>query len=379
MKDDPVRLHVPITGRAEREALCEALERGRFAGGGDYLARVEARLRERFAVAHVLATTSCSHALETVFAALELRAGDEVILPAYTHPSTANAVLRQGARPVYADILADGPHLDPADVERRITERTRVVVAVHYGGISRGTDELERLCAERGMQLVEDAAQAFDARDAGRACGTIGIAGCISFHATKNLGCGEGGCVLTDDEALGRSATVVREMGTDRARFRAGEVARYQWQALGSSFLPSELLMALLLAQLERADAILAATVKAFDRYGEQLAGFAERTGYLLPRCPPTSAPNGHVFHVIFDGRETRDAARAFLAERGIESATHFEPLDTSAFGRQFARGAPLENTQRIANGLLRLPLHTRLSEDDQARVVDALEAFASR
>jgi len=372
-----IPLSEPYTDSRETAALAAAAEAGRFQGGGPFMERVEERLRERLGARFALMMTSCTHALETCIAAHGIGAGDEVVIPSFTHPSSANAVLRAGARVVFADSLAGSPHMDPEDARRRVSSRTRAIMAVHYAGIPLGVDGLAQLCREEGLLLLEDAAQALDARFGGRACGTLGDGGCLSFHDTKNVVCGEGGVLLTDDEALAERATVIREMGTDRALFRAGRIPRYTWREVGSSFMPSELLMAFLEVQLEKADEILSRRRRLFDRYLRLLSDSRAAGRLVLPELPEGVESNGHVFYMALPDRRTRDRCLERLRERRIGVATHFEALHDTAFGRALVRGdAPeLTRARRFADTLLRVPLHARMTDEQQDRIVAELES----
>ncbi len=375
MNERPLPLSEPYIDEREADAAAAAVRSGTFQGGGPHLARVEQTLRERFGARHALMTTSCTHALETCLAAHGVGEGDEVIVPTFTHTSTANAPLSQGARIVFADSMADSPHVDPAEVERKITDRTRAVIAMHYGGIPHGIAELRELCTDRGLILVEDAAQSFDARFGERYCGTLGDGGCISFHDTKNVCCGEGGLLLTDDDDLACEARIIREMGTDRAAFRNGGASRYTWRRIGSSYIPSDLLLAVLEVQLSKADEIFRLRRRGFDRYRELLAEAEEKGLLRLPVVPEGVEPNGHIFHVLLPDGETKGKCQKALNESGIGAAVHFHPLHSTPFGRTLTPEPPdaFPHATRHAETLLRLPLYARLSEGDQDRVVRQL------
>jgi len=376
----PIAFHMPFVDAREAEAVRAVLATGRIGGGGPVLDRVEARLRERLSVKHAIVTTSCTHAVEMATLALGLGSGDEVIVPSYSYPGVASAIARTGAQLLFADSLADSPQLDPDDIARRITTRTRAVIVVDYGGVAADYDAISAVCEERGVALLEDAAQAFDARHRGRACGTLASTGFLSFHETKNVTCGEGGALLTDDDSMAAAARVAREAGTDRAAFRAGEVRRYAWQALGSTYLPSELAMAVLEVQLDKADEILRRRRRLFERYLEALSELAAAGRLTLPHVPADAEPNGHIFHVLTEDEQTRDALAGELRAREIQCATHFEPLDQSPFGRRVAGSEPpLPHCQGIARRILRLPLHALLRDEEQDRVIDCVRGFFRR
>jgi dTDP-4-amino-4,6-dideoxygalactose transaminase len=371
-------LSLPYLDQREESAVREVLQQGRIGGGGEALTRVEPRLADRFGSPFALLTTSCTHALELLAMLHGLGPQDEILVPSYAHSSAATAFLRQGARIVFADCLPDAPHLDPHDVESRITQRTRALCAMHYAGIPAQLAALEQVARRHGLLLFEDAAQAFDARHAGRACGTIGDGGAISFHETKNVTCGEGGLLLLRDADLAERALCMREMGTDRASYRSGRAPGYTWLESGSSFLPSELLVSILEVQLDKADEILAARRARFDRYVKRLTPAADAGLLELPEEPeePTSfRGNAHVFYIVLPDADACERCLRGLRARGIGAAPHFEALHETPLGRrlQGEGSAPLPNAARMAKRLLRLPLHPRLSEEDQDRVIAGL------
>ncbi len=377
MSPDPIALHVPELDGREAEAAAQAVRDGKLQGGGEITARVEATLRERLGAETALLVTSCTHALETGFALLDLQPGDEVIIPSYSHPAASTAALRAGATLVFADSLPDSPNLDPADAAERITPRTRAIAVIHYGGISADLDALRSICEAANIAIIEDAAQAFDSKWHGESCGTVGFAGCISFHGTKSVVAGESGLLITSADHAER-AMEFREMGTDRHRFRSGTASQYGWCGPGSSFLPSDVLASILAVQLEKADSILHKRLELFDRYREMLLDEDQAERLALPEASNGSSGNGHVFHIRLDGRDERERCRAHLAAEGISSAMHFQALHTTEFGRSIQRSPipDLPNSRRYADGLLRLPMHTRLDFAQQDRVVDSLQRF---
>lgn len=250
--EQPIAAYGPAIGEPEIQAITRALTGGHLVGAGPISRRVEAQMTELFGVAHVLLTASCTAALEMAVMTLELGPGDEVILPSFTFVSTANCLVLRGVRPVFADICAEALNLDPADVEQRITPRTRAILPVHYADVSCDMDALQEIADQHGLAIIEDAAQGVDAKWRNRYLGTLGDIGCYSFHATKNLTCGEGGAFLTNNPALAHRAEIVREKGTNRSAFLRGEVDKYTWVAAGSSYILSDLLASLLESQLRR-------------------------------------------------------------------------------------------------------------------------------
>jgi dTDP-4-amino-4,6-dideoxygalactose transaminase len=314
-------------------------------------------------VPRVLLTTSCTHALELALLALGIGPGDEVVCPAFTFVSTANAVLRVGARPVFADIEERTLGLDAADVERRLTPRTRAILPVHYAGL-----------APADTDALEDAAQAFGSRYRGRALGTLGNAGCFSFHETKNLTCGEGGALALRDAEVAARAEIVREKGTNRHAFLRGEVDKYTWVLEGSSYVLSDILAAILDAQLDKAGAIAARRAHVRARYRGELGNWAAAHGVRFPAVDADRQGNDHIFYLLFSRPEERDRAMAHLQAQGVGAVFHYVPLHSSPKGRTLDPEVRLPCTEQVAATLLRLPIHPRLTDDDVSRVVVAVQ-----
>jgi dTDP-4-amino-4,6-dideoxygalactose transaminase len=357
----------------ERSRIAEALA-GRTAGDGPIGRRVEARLAERLNGHHVLLTTSCTHALELALLALGIGPGQEVICPSFTFVSTANAVLRVGARPVFADIENETLGLDPRDVERRLTDRTAAILPVDYAGVAPDMDALLAIARRRGLKVVEDAAQGLGARYRGAPLGALGDAGCLSFHDTKNVTCGEGGALVLADREVAHRAEIVREKGTNRSAFFRGEVDKYTWVAEGSSYILSDVLAAILEVQLEKFDEIQGRRAAVEAAYRGGLADWAAARGVRLSADVPDRVGNHHIFYLLFPEEGARDAALAHLKSRGIQATFHYVPLHSSPHGRRIdpdPRLLPV--TDRVAATLLRLPLHPLLSAADVERVIAAV------
>jgi dTDP-4-amino-4,6-dideoxygalactose transaminase len=367
-----VAFHVPWFDERELEGVRGALA-GRVAGDGPVGRRVEERLAAALATQRVLLTTSCTHAMELALLALGIGAGREVICPSFTFVSTANAVLRVGARPVFADIEDRTLGLDPEDVERRVTPRTAAVMPVHYTGVAPDMEALLDLARRHRLKVVEDAAQALGARWRGRPLGTLGDAGCFSFHESKNITCGEGGALVTADPELTRRAEIIREKGTNRAAFIRGEVDRYTWVAEGSSYVLSDVLAAILDAQLDKLPEVAARRAAVVARYRAGLESWATRTGVRLPPELPDREPNHHVFPLLYPDGAARDAALASLRERGVMASFHYVPLHSAPQGRAIGAADHLPVTDRVAATLLRLPLHPLLDEADVDYVIDCV------
>jgi dTDP-4-amino-4,6-dideoxygalactose transaminase len=367
-----IKLSEPWFDDTERARVAEALS-GRVAGDGPFTRRVEHRLADLLGVSRVLLTTSCTHALELALLALGVGRGDEVVCPAFTFVSTANAALRVGARPVFADIDEDTLGLDPADVDARLSPRTAAIIPVHYAGVAPRMDMLLGPARARGLRIVEDAAQGLGAAFDGRPLGTLGDAGCFSFHETKNVTCGEGGAVVFKDLEATRRAEIIREKGTNRSAFFRGEVDKYSWVAEGSSYVLSDILAAVLDAQLDKLAHIQARRAAIAETYRRELADWAHAHGVRMPLRDARRETNGHLFYLLFPEEADRDACLRLLREGGIEAAFHYVPLHTSPFGRSLGPQPHLPVTERVARGLLRLPLHPRLSAEDIDRVVNGV------
>jgi dTDP-4-amino-4,6-dideoxygalactose transaminase len=365
--------HLPYFDEREERAVVDCIRGGTVQGGGKYTKISEAAIRARLNCKHAIATTSGTHALELAMMVLDIKAGDEVIVPTYTFASTASCVVRQFARVVFCDVRADNLNIDVADFKKRITKKTKAVIPVHYAGIACDMDELMSAAREYNVPVVEDAAQAFDSNYGGRPLGTIGRIGCLSFHGTKNIAAGEGGALITNDDALARRAEILREKGTDRAQFLRGEVDKYTWRDTGSSFIPSELVMALLSVQLSKVDEIQSRRVALFDRYMEAFAPL-EKTGIVCrPHVPRGSKPNAHIFYLVAKDEATRDLIFEGLRSRGIQAMLHYYPLDDSPYGAQFRAPVepPLPAARRVTGRMVRLPLYTRMTDAQANEVIE--------
>ncbi len=367
-----IRFHAPWYDERELAAVRGALE-SHSAGDGPIGRRVEARLSEMLAGQRVLLTTSCTHALELALLALGIGPGQEVICPSFTFVSTANAALRVGARPVFADIEARTLGLDPRDVERLLTPRTAAILPVHYAGVAPDMEAILDIARRRGLRVVEDAAQGIAASWRGRPLGTLGDAGCLSFHETKNLSCGEGGALVIADPDLAKRAEIAREKGTNRAAFFRGEVDKYTWVAEGSSYVLSDVLAAILDAQLDKLREIQERRAAIVARYRAGLAAWAAERSVALPAELPEREPNHHVFFLIYPDSARRDQALQALRAAGVMASFHYVPLHSSPHGRKIGAERELPVTDRVAGTLLRLPLHPRLAEGDVERVIEAV------
>lgn len=357
--------------------MAQAIEAGHISGDGGFSKRCHALLETVLGVPSVLLTTSCTHALEMAALLLDIAPGDEVIVPSFTFVSTVNAFVLRGARPVFADIRPDTLNLDETRVEERITPRTRAIIAVHYAGVACEMTPLLEIAKRRGIAMVEDNAHGLFGKYDGRYLGTFGCLATQSFHETKNFTCGEGGALLINEPGLVGRAEIIREKGTDRSRFFRGEVDKYGWVDLGSSYLPSDLLAAFLLAQLEEREKIQAARRRVWDRYAGGLRDWAVEHGVRLPVVPPNREQTYHMFYLLMPTLEDRQAMIGHLKARGILSAFHYLPLHLSGMGRRFGgREGDCPTTEKVSDRLLRLPFYNDLAEADQASVIDSVRGF---
>ena len=364
-----------LTGR-EHVYVEEAL-RGWLSGNGPFSKRCQDLLARKFDVQSVQLTTSCTAALETAALLCELSPGDEVIMPSYTFVSTANAFYLRGAVVKFVDVRPDTMNLDEALIEEAIGPRTRVIVPVHYGGVGCEMDTIMALAKKHGLTVIEDAAQGVNATYKGRPLGTIGDMGCYSFHESKNFVCGEGGAFVTHDEHLAQRAEVIREKGTNRSRFLRGEVDKYTWIDIGSSYIASDLLAAFLLAQLEAMDEITKRRLHIYHRYRERLEPLAETGQLELPSIPQHCVSNYHLFYALTEDLDTRSQLLEFLKSRGIGATFHYVPLHLSPMGEAIGyRRGMLPVTEDRADRLVRLPLFAGLCDDEINRVADEVSCF---
>jgi dTDP-4-amino-4,6-dideoxygalactose transaminase len=355
----------------------QALAGGHLAGDGPFTRRCSELLQSLLEVPRVLLTTSCTHALEMCALLLDLEPGDEVVVPSFAFVTTVNAFVLRGAVPVFVDIRPDTLNLDESGIEERITPRTRAIVALHYGGVACEMDEVLRIAGQAGVPVIEDAAHGLFGSYRGRPLGSLGALGTLSFHETKNVTCGEGGALLINEERWIDRAEILREKGTDRSRFFRGEVDRYSWVDLGSSYLPSELLAAFLLAQLEARDRIQQGRQRVWQRYQEALAPWAASRGVGLPRAPEHCIHPQHLFYLLLPSERVRRDLIDHLKARDILAVFHYLPLHLSPVGRRFGgRPGDCPVTEDVSARLLRLPLYPNLTESEQEDVIRAVLEF---
>ncbi|MGR6835321.1 dTDP-4-amino-4,6-dideoxygalactose transaminase [Syntrophomonas erecta] len=362
-----------LTGR-ELELIKDAINRESITGAGYYTRMAQQWLEEKLLADKVFLTTSATGALEMAVLLCGLKPGDEVIMPSFTFVSTANAVLRSGARPIFAEINAQTFNLDVEDVARRINHNTRAIIPVHYAGVACDMDALLNLARSRDITIIEDAAQALNATYKGSYLGTIGELGCYSFHGTKNYTCGEGGALLINQAELKERAEVIWEKGTDRQRFLAGEVDRYTWRDIGSSFAPSDILAAFLCAQLQETSTITNRRQRVYQRYYRELKPLQEEGLLQLPNIPDYAEPNYHIFYIVLPSPVRRNMVMVELHNRGIAATFHFVPLHTSPMGARLGyKAGDFPLTEEFSNRLLRLPIYPDMSDTEQEYVIEQL------
>lgn len=366
----------PYITKLEHEYVNRAMDERMLSGDREWTKRCSELLRNVFGISDVLLTTSCSTALDMTALLLELKEGDEVIMPSYNFVSMANSVVMRGATPVFVDIDSDTLTLSLDEVERHITPRTKAIYPVHYAGISCDMDRLLQLGEEHGIAIVEDAAQAVNAKYKGNFLGTLGDMGCYSFHETKNYTCGEGGAILVNkNPMLMQRAEIIREKGTNRSQFFRGQVDKYTWVDIGSSFLPSDLLAALLCAQIENHEENLMKRHAVYERYKNAFS-YLEEYGVNLPTIPVYSESNYHIFYLMMPDEASRNGLMEFLQGKSIGACFHYIPLHSSPFGRKHGVSGPLPVTNRVSQCILRLPLYAGMLEEEQEFIIAMVRSW---
>lgn len=368
-----------MTGK-ELYYIAEAHFGGKLAGDGPFTRNCHRWIEERAGCRRALLTHSCTAALEMQSLLLDLRPGDEVVMPSYTFVSTANAVVLRGGTPVFVDIREDTLNIDETLIEDAVTPRTRAIAPVHYAGVGCEMDVIMDIARRRNLKVIEDAAQGFMATYKGRQLGSIGHLGAYSFHETKNVISGEGGALLVNDPEMVLRAEIIREKGTDRSRFFRGEVDKYTWQEAGSSYLPGEIIAAFLWAQLEEAEKITACRLALWQRYHEGLADLERRERLRRPVIPADCVHNAHMYYILLPPRVDRQKVLEGLKAAGIHAVFHYVPLHSAPAGRRYGRvhGA-MTRTDDLSARLIRLPLFADLTHDAQDRVLQTLERLLDR
>jgi len=361
----------------EMHNVMDVAKEGRIGSDGKYTEACGRFLEDRYGIHRVLMVPSCTSALEIAADLCGIEPGDEVVMPSYTFVSTANAFVRLGAKPVFVDIRSDTMNIDESLLESAITERTKAICPVHYAGVACDMDVIMAVAENRGLMVVEDAAQGLEAKWKGLPLGTIGQLGALSFHDTKNIACGEGGALCINDARLAESAEIVRDKGTNRQRFLRGQTDKYTWIAVGSSHVPSEISAAYLSGQFSAIDEIQALRMSVYGRYRNLLANLADRGLLSLPAVPQDCEQNAHMFYIVLNDREPRDGLMKHLNDNGIGAVFHYIPLHSSPMGERYGyRAEDLPVTEEYSGRLLRLPFFCELTEGQQDEIVKEIEIF---
>lgn len=355
-----------LVGR-EIEYVQQAIAEGHISGGGSFTEKCQDLLRDSLNAEAVILTTSGTHALEIAALLLDIAPGDEVIMPSFTFVSTANAFALRNARIIFADIRSDTLNIDEEQLSSLMSERTRAVVPVHYGGVACEMDVIDELCGSRGIPVVEDNAHGLFATYRGKYLGTLGKMAALSFHETKNVTCGEGGALIINDQSLISRAEIIRDKGTNRSRFLRGEVDRYTWVSLGSSYQPSDMLAAYLLAQLEKKYEIAEKRSLLWNRYMDGLRDWAVNNSVRLPTVPDGCGHSAHIFYLLMPDQTSRDSLIDRLKRKGILLVFHYQPLHLSGMVKESFE-CPV--TESVASRLVRLPLYFGLEQTEQDSVI---------
>jgi len=375
-------MHIPfnkpyVAGR-EVEYIAEALRSGHVSGNGSFSKKCHAYLEQFLGVPNVLLTTSCTHALEMCALLLNIQPGDEVIVPSFTFVSTCNAFVLRGARPVFSDIRPDTLNMDESTLERLITPRTKAIVVVHYAGVGCEMDAILEIAGRHGVPVIEDNAHGLFGKYRGTYLGTFGCLATQSFHETKNIHCGEGGALLINDPQYSERAEIIWEKGTDRSRFFRGQVDKYSWIDIGSSYLPADILAAFLYAQLEAQEQIQAKRWRVWDYYHRTLDDWAGANQVRLPIVPEHCEHPCHMFYLLMPSLERRQALIAYLKQRDILSVFHYLPLHLSGMGQRVGgKKGDCPVAEDVSDRLLRLPFYNDLTEFEQSYVVKAIHEFS--
>ena len=363
-----------LTGK-EAHYLYEAVNSGKISGNGIFTKKCQAFFREKFGF-DALLTTSCTDALEMAAILIDTQPGDEVIIPSFTFVSTSNAFVLRGAKIVFADSYPDQPNMDADSLEGLITEKTKAIVVVHYAGVANDMDRIMELAEKHNLYVIEDAAQAIDSYYKGKALGSIGHLAAFSFHETKNIISGEGGMLVVNDSQFRDRAEIIWEKGTNRSAFFRGEVDKYGWVDIGSSFLPSDIIAAFLYAQLENLDMIQEKRLAHWHQYHESLADLEQKGLLTLPVIPDYATNNAHMFYVVLPKAETRTALIKFLREAGFHTVFHYQALHKSPFYGPLHDGRDLPHCDRFTDCLVRLPMFYELESADINRLSNEIHRF---
>ena len=372
-----IAFNVPPYVGKETEYMNTAVMNKKICGDGEFTKKCNSWIEDNTKTTKALLTTSCTQALEMAAILADIEPGDEVILPSFTFVSTANAFVMRGAKLIFVDIRPDTKNIDEKLIEEAITDRTKVIAPVHYAGVGCEMDTILSIAKEHNLIVVEDAAQGVMATYKGRALGSMGDYGCFSFHETKNYSMGEGGAILIKDSDKAEEAEIIREKGTDRSRFLRGQVDKYSWVTMGSSYLPSDINAAYLLAQLEEAEAINNDRLASWNRYMTALKPLEERGVIELPVIPSECAHNAHMFYIMTRDIEERGKLIGYLKENGVQATFHYVPLHSAKGGLKYGRFSGADKyTTSVSERLMRLPMYYGLTEGDTDRVCELIKEF---
>ncbi len=377
MKELRVDFNRPALVGREMEYMAEAIANGHISGDGPFTIKCHAFLERALGISKALLTTSCTHALEMAAILLDIQDGDEVIIPDFTFVSTINAFVLRGARPVFLDIRPDTLNLDESRLEAAITPRTKVIIPVHYAGVGCEMDSIMDIAQRHKVAVVEDNAHGLFGAYKGKNLGTFGALAAQSFHETKNFICGEGGALLINDPELVERAEIIREKGTDRSRFFRGQVDKYTWVDLGSSYLPSDMLAAFLYGQLEQRERIQSHRKALWETYNSALIDWAQKNGVQLPTIPAHTEQAYHMFYILLPSLNLRQKFIQYLRDRGIISVFHYLPLHLSEMGQRFGgKAGDCPVTEDTSDRLVRLPFYNGLNNSQQEIAIEAILGF---
>ena len=371
----------------EKDFVMQSLDSDKICGDGNFTKKINELVNQKFGIKNFLLTTSCSASLDLSAILLNLKPGDEVIMPSFTFVSTANAVVLRGAKPIFCDIRKDNLNIDETKIESLITKKTKAIYVVHYAGQVCEMDKIMQIAKKHKLYVVEDAAQAIGSKYKGKYAGTIGDIGCYSFHDTKNYTAGEGGAIIINNESFLSRAEIIREKGTNRSQFLRGEVDKYTWQDVGSSFLPSDLLSALLYAQLTRFDEIFNRRCTIWNKYYENLLDLEKQGKIILQPntlniVDKNTFSNAHIFYFLLKSEDERNALLKFLKQNGVQATSHFEPLHTSPMYARLINPASLPkltNTDNCAKQMIRLPMFFDLKDDEIIYITNLIKEFFNK
>lgn len=374
MELNNIPFNKPYLHGRELVYISQSVASGKISGDGIFTKKCHDFFERKYNFKKALLTTSCTDALEMAAILLNIKDGDEIILPSFTFVSTATAFALRGAKLVFADSYVDNPNIDPAQIEALVTPRTKAIVVVHYAGVACDMGRVMEIADAAGIPVIEDAAQAIDSYYNDKPLGSIGKLGTFSFHETKNIISGEGGLLAINDLSFTKRAEIIREKGTNRSSFFRGEVDKYGWVDIGSSFLPSDIIAAYLYAQLENIDLIQARRIAIWQAYNDALMPIAVKTGrFTLPNLPSYATNNAHMFYLVCDSIKTRTELITHLKSQGVHAVFHYLSLHKSEFFANKHDGRNLKNSDHYTDCILRLPMYFELSDSDVKRVIDSI------